>query len=275
MEPVGRIETAHLFLPVHQELLALLRSLQPSDWDKPTACREWNVRDIAAHLLDGDIRRLSAHRDGVSIAPGRPIAGWDDLVAFLNELNASWVRAARRISPRLLVEFIEVTGPQVAQLVASLDPEAPALYPVAWAGDEVSPNWLDIAREYTERWHHQQQIRDAVSAPPLDAKRWMRPVLDTFVRALPHTYRHTPAASGVSIAVAIEGEAGGEWTLVRDAGAWRLFIGPAPDASASISLPAAAAWRLFTKDPRAASSVTLEGNRSLAEPFLTTVAVMA
>ena len=47
------------FAPLHRELIALLRGLAPSDWDRPTACALWSVGDIAAHLLD-DLRRLSA-----------------------------------------------------------------------------------------------------------------------------------------------------------------------------------------------------------------------
>lgn len=272
---MGRIETAHLFLPLHQELIALLRSLEAAAWDAPTAAGRWRVRDVAAHLLDGDVRKLSAQRDGVGVAPAQPLHGWADLVAFLNELNASWVQAARRISPRLLIQFLEVTGAQVASLVESLNPDAPALYPVAWAGDDVSPNWFDTAREYTERWHHQAQIRDAVGAAPLYEKRWMHPVLDAFVRALPHRYRSIEAPEGSMLLVVIECGAGGEWTMIREAASWRLWVGRAERPNATVTVSAKAAWKLFTKDSRAAAQVRLEGNHALAEPFLTTVAVMA
>jgi uncharacterized protein (TIGR03083 family) len=275
MEAAGPIETAHLFLPLHRELTSLLRGLQPAAWEMPTACREWSVRDIAAHLLDADVRKLSAVRDGFITPPGRPIEQWTDLVAFLNELNAAWVTAARRMSPRLLVQLLEWSGPQVAELVGSLDPQAPAIFPVAWAGDQVSPNWFDIARDYTERWHHQQQIRDATGGAPLYARRWMHPALDAFMRALPHTYRGIQAAAGACVAFVIEGDAGGEWTLVREGGAWRLFIGGAPGPRASVFVPAEAAWRLFTKDSRGAGSARIEGDRALGEPFLSAVAVMA
>jgi hypothetical protein len=43
-----------------------------------------------------------------------------------------------------------------------LDPFAEAIFSVGWAGEEKSLNWFHIAREYTEKWHHQQQIRLAV-----------------------------------------------------------------------------------------------------------------
>ena len=47
-----------------------------------------------------------------------------------------------------------------------------------------SDNRFDTAREYTERWHHQQHIREAVSRPGLEEPMWMRPVFETFVRGL-------------------------------------------------------------------------------------------
>jgi hypothetical protein len=36
----------------------LLRGLGPDDWGRPTACALWTVKDIAEHLLDGNLRRL-------------------------------------------------------------------------------------------------------------------------------------------------------------------------------------------------------------------------
>jgi hypothetical protein len=48
--------TALLFAPPHAELLALLRGLAPAQWDAPTVAGAWRVPDVAAHLLDGDLR---------------------------------------------------------------------------------------------------------------------------------------------------------------------------------------------------------------------------
>ena len=36
------------------ELLALLQSLSPTQWDAPSLCRSWNVRDVAAHVVSYD-----------------------------------------------------------------------------------------------------------------------------------------------------------------------------------------------------------------------------
>lgn len=236
------------------------------------------MRDIAAHLLDGDLRRLSIARDGVHPPPpATPIASDRDLVAWLDGLNAEWVGAARRISPRLLVDLLAVTGPQVSAHFASLDPGAPAPFPVSWAGDIESPNWFDIGRDYTERWLHQQQIRDATGRPPLTARRWLGPVLDLFVRALPHGYRDVSSADGTAVSVGIGGDAGGEWMVLREGGRWVLYSGRTETADARVTLSDDTAWRLFSKGlPRAAATerIAIAGNRTLAEPLLGTLAIM-
>lgn len=279
MRPVEPVLTAHRFAGLHDHLLALLRTLSTADWQKPTACRDWNVRDIAAHILDTQVRLLSLGRDRMAPPPPDvPIDGYPSLVGYLNQLNADWVRATRRMSPRLLTEFLSITGPALADHVTSLDPDAPALFPVAWAGDLTSPNWFDIGRNYTEYWHHQQQIRDAVGAPPLTAREWLYPVLALFLRALPHAYRATPATEGQALIVEITGEAGGQWSLVRDAGAWQLFDGEAPDPLAHVSLTDDTAWRLFTKGlnrSEAAARSRISGDQALGAVFLNTLAIMA
>jgi uncharacterized protein (TIGR03083 family) len=274
-----RIHTVDLFLPLQHELVFLLRGLGESDWLRPTLARQWIVKDIAAHLLDADLRRLSAQRDGYGPnAPAETTGGYKDLVAFINRHNASWVEAATRLSPRVLVELLEWSGPQVANLLASLSPDGAALYPVAWAGEERSANWMDIGREYTERWHHQAQIRDAVGAPGLNSRRWLTPVLELSMYALPYAFRDAEAPVGSGLSVTIEGEAGGAWHIVREAGGWELREGDASHAAARVRLDAETAWRLFfnalSRD-EAEQRVAFAGDEKLCDTFLRVRSVMA
>jgi len=263
--------------PLHAELIALLRGLDSADWHRPTACSLWSVRDITAHLLDDDLRRLSFHRDGQPPPADVPIDGYASLVAMINRMNAEWVAVARRMSPRVLIELLEVTGPMVVELFRSIDPHAPAHWAVAWAGEESSAHWFDVGRDYTERWLHQQQIRDAVGAPPLNGREWLNPVLDLFVRAVPVAYGAVVREDGTAVRLAIEGPAGGDWTLRREADAWRLLAGrhPAPDATVTMSDDTA--WRLFSKGlgrDAARARVRIDGDQALGEVALDALAVM-
>src|SRR5262245_18915544 len=97
------IDTRDMFRPVSANLVVVLRQLAPGDWQRSTVAGAWRVRDVLAHLLDTTLRRLSFQRDLlVPPPPSRPIASERDFVAFINGLNASWVEAAQRLSPRVL-----------------------------------------------------------------------------------------------------------------------------------------------------------------------------
>ena len=277
MQPLTPIYTADLFPPLHSELIDLLRGLAPADWERPTVAGDWRVRDVAAHLLDVDLRKLSVSRDGFLVPPDGPIGGYGDLVRFLNRLNADWVAAARRLSPRVLVDLLAVTGPAVSDLIAALPPHEPALFSVAWAGESRSENWFDIGRDYTERWHHQMQIRDAVGAPLLLARPWLHPLLDLSVRALPRAYESVMAEDGTAVVFEVTGEEGEVWSLIREAGDWRVWRGAAPRPAVTVRADPDTAWRmLYNALPSAVAreKVLVHGDATLAAPLLSTRSVM-
>lgn len=272
------IDTRPLFQPLHGELLGLLRGLAPAEWGAQTICPAWKVRDVAAHLLDTMLRRLSFGRDAMPPPPPeRPIEGYADLVAFLDGLNADWVRAMRRLSPRVLIDLLAATGPQIADFFDSLDPRAPALFGVSWAGEERSENWFDVGREYTEQWLHQQHIRLATGRPLLREREWMHPVLALFVRAVPHAYREVEAPEGTVVRLTLEGEAGETWDLVRGRSGWHLAEPSHSEPATQIAMRDEDAWLLFSKGlrgPAAEERVRIEGDPSLGKPFLGTLAIM-
>jgi uncharacterized protein (TIGR03083 family) len=278
LTPVAPVFLVNLFPGLHAELMALLRGFAPADWSRPTACALWTVKDIAAHLLDGNLRRLSFGRDGLEAVPDEVISGYSELVAYLNRLNAEWTTATRRLSPRVLIDLLDFTSSQVHAFFQSLDPHSPALFPVSWAGEGVSPNWFDLGREYTERWLHQQQIREAVGVPGLNAHGWLHPTLDIFVRALPFAYRDVEAPAGSSVRLEIGGEAGGVWTLVRVSEGWSLFVGSDSAPDAQVSLDQETAWKLFSKglnQDSARRRIRIQGELRLGQPVLGSLAIMA
>jgi len=277
VERAGLIETAHLFAPLHAELMGLLRGLEPGDWERPTIAGAWRVRDVAAHLLDTSLRRLSAQRDGHRPASETPIESYRDLVAFLNRLNADWVQIARRFSPRVLADLLEVSGPAVAKLVSSLPPHDKAIISVAWAGEDTSENWFDVGREYTEWWHHQAQIRAAVGAPALASRRFLHPVIELSLYALRVALAGTDVADGGAVVIRVEGEAGGAWSLVKSGPEWVLFRGGAASPVLTVRMDADAAWRLFFNAlpaEEARTRISFEGNEDLANRVLGARGVM-
>ncbi len=257
-------------------LLSLLSGLSDDDWDTPTACVRWSVKDVGLHILGVDIAILSRRRDGHRIDP-RKFDRWRELVSYLNEWNEAWVRAARRISPRLLIGLLQFTGEETVRYFSSLDFYATG-EPVSWAGPGPAPIWLDVAREYTERWLHQQHIREALGRLGLTGRRFLAPVLATFAWALPHTFRNVAAPAGTHVKLVVSGESGGEWSVVRRRGRWVLGTDAAEDASSVVHLDQDTAWRLLTKGlspEEATTRARLEGDRSLGLRVLDAVAIIA
>ena len=152
---------------------------------------------------------------------------------------------------------------------------------VSWAGNEPMPVWFDVAREYTERWHHQQQIRDATGRPGLYGRHLFEPVLDTFVRGLPHTFRDEEAKDGTAVGLALTGVLEKEWVLVRGGGKWELFEGDGTHASphdAEVTVAAEKVWKIFTRGIRGAEAMAcaeIRGDRGLGEKALEMVSVIA
>ncbi|HKB11461.1 MAG TPA: maleylpyruvate isomerase family mycothiol-dependent enzyme [Vicinamibacterales bacterium] len=271
--PLPIVDTRRFFHPLTREIVAVLRSADDDQWERQTLAGSWQVRDVAAHLIDTALRRLSFHRDGAS-AP-RPSPG-QDFVAFINELNATWTRAARRLSPRVLTGLYAEAGSSLAEFVETLDLEAPAFFPVSWAGGD-SRQWLDIGREFTEVWHHGAQIRDALGAGPFSDPEWLRAVLQIAMHALPHAYQDVAAADGASVTIRVSGPSSGAWTLQRSGVGWSIDEGEASGAAAAISLDDEIAWRvLFNALPpsEAEPLVRIDGNTALGRRILHVRAVI-
>jgi uncharacterized protein (TIGR03083 family) len=274
--PRGPLLTAHLFPALDAQLIDLLRSLAPDDWERQTIAPRWTVKDVAAHLLDTQLRRLSFDRDGYTLPA---IADDRDLVSFIDRLNAEGVTVYRRLSPPLLIAWMEQTSREATSYYASLDPFAPARFGVSWAGESVSANWFDVARELTERWHHQQQIRLALGERSLRAimtPELYHPVLDCFMRALPFHYRSMSAPPGTAIRIHVSGDCGGDWQLCRG-DAWILASEPVGTIVATVTIPQDIAWRIFTKGiarETAREHVRVTGDAALGDHVLNMLAIV-
>lgn len=275
------IPVAHLFATLDEHLLTLLRSLGNDDWAKPTLAKSWTVKDVAAHLLDGNVRTLSMQRDGYFgiTPPASASDSYSGLVQWLDSINHEWVQAAKRLSPSVLMLLLEATGSLTTAHYVSTDPWAAAPFAVDWAGESQSYQWMHLAREYTEKWHHQQQIREAVGQTAvLMARELFYPCIDTFMRGLPHTYRHLEMPLGTVVQVTITGDAGGVWCLERTQESWVIASENSSHPTATISLAPEIAWKVFTKGisyEAARKSAHITGNIALGAHVLTMVSVMA
>ncbi|MGW6953868.1 maleylpyruvate isomerase family mycothiol-dependent enzyme [Streptomyces chartreusis] len=300
------IDARPLFVPEHAARMATLRGLTPDDWGRE-AVPGWSVRDVVAHVLGDCYGRLARHRDGHREGhrdggrEGPAFAPGEDLPAYIHRINQQWVDAHSRVSPAALTDTLELIGGQVARLFAESDPVAPSLG-VSWAGADPAPMWLDSARELTEYWTHRQQIRHATGQGTDPDPRVLSVVLDTFLRALPHTLRDIAAPAGTQVRIHVTGSAGGTWTATEtgtetaggtwsgtetaggtwtatatDGGDWSMAYPGDGQPAALVRLDTETAWRLCVRGIEPADALTraeIEGDRQLAEAACRIVSVV-
>lgn len=273
-----KIDVITLLPAIDKLLIKLLQGLSADDWDKQTISPKWKVKDIAAHLLDGNLRTLSMLRDHYYGEKPEVTNSYADVLDFLNKLNADWVKANQRLSPKVIIDLLKSSGKEYCDFLATLNPGDKAEFSVAWAGENESMNWFHIAREYTEKWHHQQQIRLAIGDDKiLLQEKWYLPYLDTSVRALPHHYRNVEGKAHDLIKFTFVGKSEKSWFLHFKNG-WELFTFVSGEPQCEVRITDENAWKIFTKGmakKEAMESSEIIGNQRLGEKIFDMIAVMA
>lgn len=272
---LGRpIDVRPLFAAQHASYIQLLGGLTDSDWGRITPCPGWTVKDIAAHVLADHAGRLSAWRDGYQVLS--PNNG-ETFPGFIHRINDEWVLAARRLSPRILVDLSAELGAQVTQFWQTVDFDGLG-WPVSWAGPEPAPLWLDAARDFTEYWTHQQQIREAVNKAALADPAHLATVIDTFLRALPYTLREVHAPEWTTVRMTVTGAGGGTWTCARTASRWALRDRDHSDEpDAGIELDTDTTWRLCVRaitPGQAVARARIQGDERLATAALNIISII-
>ncbi|MFH8573073.1 maleylpyruvate isomerase family mycothiol-dependent enzyme [Streptomyces sp. NPDC017993] len=267
------IDVRPLFAVEQAALMATLRDLEQADWGKE-AVPGWSVRALATHILGDFYGRLARDRDGHQEGPR--FAPGETLETFIHRINQEWIDALARVSPAALTDTLDLVGGQVTRFFETTDPGAPSLG-VSWAGIDPAPMWLDCARDLTEFWTHRQQIRHAVGQGTDLNPHLLSVVLDIFMRALPHTLRHTAAAVGTQIQVSVDGPAGGTWAVTATGDRWSLSEPHAGQTAARVGMDADSAWRLCTRGITPATALArahVTGARQLAEATCQIVSII-
>lgn len=243
-----------------RELLHLLGGLSTTEWAQASGAPGWRVKDLALHILDDDLGELSRARDN---DPSGLLQVNADFVEALAAKNQRFIDGNAGMSPRVLIDLLRWAGEQMDEFYAALDLQGDGY--VVWASSTTVPLWFDIAQDLTERWVHQQQIRDAIGRPGNYAATYLPIVLETFVWAFPHQYR-APAATAT--VVTLDFGTGREWFLVSSGTGWELEESAGKAQAAALSCSPDAAWRLLTGAPYAPEAVSVEGDPALTEPLL-------
>lgn len=270
----------HLFSKLNNELLKLLSNFDDHDWYTKTACPEWCVKDIVQHLLKDDIGVLSRKRDKYKnlYIFNTKVNSNADLVSYINQKNQDWVNISKSFSPEVLIDLLGFTGSLMQNYYNKVD-----LYKIessiSWISEEKLPNWVDIAREYTERWLHQAHIREAVHKPLLYTFEIFHPFIQSYMLALPKTYTDVKADKGTVINIKVTGEAGGNWLLQKLPDEWTLSEEKENSMTKTqITIEQDILWKLFSKGlnlNKAKKLIKIDGDIKLGSFIFNTVSLIA
>ena len=265
-----------LFLAERARLGELLAALEPADFQRPSPCPGWTVLGLCAHLVGDDLGFLARHRDGYYGTPGPANATESEFIAWLDGTQEEWVRAGRRLSPRIVRDLLAWTAPQVAAALEAEDPRARTAS-VSWAGTEPVPVWLDQLRELSEYWIHRQQLLEAVGRPSDLRADLAGPVLDGLRWAYPFRLGYVTADPGDTVTISVSGPVERSWRLVATSAGWWEFRDEAgPRALAALSMTTEQAWRLLTNNLRAAERprIVADGDATVLESLFQTRAIV-
>jgi len=111
--PIARPESVELARTETSRMVALLRDLRVPDWSRPTDCTDWNVRDVAGHVLGmtETFTSLSLMARTMIDAGRAQQAG----TTFIDTMTARQVRANAGLTTGELISRMGAAGPVQAR----------------------------------------------------------------------------------------------------------------------------------------------------------------
>ena len=159
---ITRQEAPRLLRTEYARFLALLRSLDESDWSRPTDCTRWDVRTVAAHVVTWAEtmtipQLLSVQRRGRRLA-----REFDD--GELSGMNEVLVRESENATGPYLVARLQRVVPRSVAARASVLPPMRRL-PVELTEGKVSLGFVNDHIYTRDTWIHRVDISRATAKP--------------------------------------------------------------------------------------------------------------
>src|SRR5260370_32673493 len=186
-----------------ERFLALVTSLSEDEWEKPTACPRWNVRQILAHVTGAaaSYARWSEFKRQNSLKVQRPYRASG--LSFLESLNQIQVDDRACATPAALIDELQTVGPRAFATRARLPVLLRALRVPLPALGIVPIGYLTDLIYTRDMWMHRLDLcratqREMVLTPEHDG-RIVALVIRDLVRKL------TPRIGGRAVAYELTG----------------------------------------------------------------------
>ncbi|HEY7915437.1 MAG TPA: maleylpyruvate isomerase N-terminal domain-containing protein [Acidimicrobiales bacterium] len=223
---------------VWASLTGVCEQLDGGEWDLPTDCPGWSVKDNLSHLIGIEHMLL-----GDPAPPG--LAEVPPHVANeFGEMNEGWVDARRPVpGPEVLAEFGATIGRRIEALSAMSEDEWDA---VGWSPVGEVPYRQFMETRVLDTWAHEQDIRRAVGRPGGRNGPGEASALDRCERTMPYVVgKRVAPPDGTTVLFTVTGPLGRQIVVTMDEG--RARPAPAPPADAPVvelSMDQETFWRL-------------------------------
>ena len=183
------------------DVVALLRSLGPDDWDRPTDLPGWDVRAVAAHLAHLESELAGFPQQQVEVPDAPHVHG------LMGQFTEAGVVARAGWTTDAVVDELESS---VATRLAALraDPPTDASAPGPGFAGLIGWSWRTLlSNRPLDLWVHEQDLRRAVGRPGgLDSPAATH-VVGVLARALPFVLgKKVGAEPGRSVRLVVTGE---------------------------------------------------------------------
>jgi uncharacterized protein (TIGR03083 family) len=214
VRPIDRDEMVGLATTEYQRLLGFLRGLEPADWDRPTVCDGWTVKDMVAHLLGAAEANASLVENARQVLRGRGRVR-DDGRPLVDGINDVQVEDRRHRSPAELVDRLAAVAPRAVRGRRRTPPPLRRVPVPGPLGDPITLGFLvDVA--YTrDQWMHRVDLARAT-----DRELLLTDAHDG--RIVADIVRDWAAVHGEPFALELTGPAGGHYH--RGDGGTRLTV---------------------------------------------------
>jgi uncharacterized protein (TIGR03083 family) len=249
-----------------------LRPRAAQDYDAPTPCPGWSVRDVLSHLIGFE---SMLHGAPVPEHPGP----WPGYVKNpIGEINEAFVAVLRdRPGPEVLALFSETTRRSLASLRALGDEDWER---VGWSPEGERPYHRFQETRVLDSWIHLQDIRDALLEPADDHGPGEEIVVNRFEAALPFVLgKRVGAPEGTVVRINLTGRLARSILLGVVDGRARALEASAAAPDVEITTPVALFWRraagrISARALLEASATDVRGDAALARSLAEGLAVM-
>jgi uncharacterized protein (TIGR03083 family) len=180
---------------------ALCRDLDDLEWDTPTDCPGWTVKDQVSHMIGTE--SMLAGRPMPSVDPTR----FTHIRNAIGETNEAWIDERRSRRPAaILEEFRSITSIRLDTLSTSEQAAFDEPSPTP-AGDDTYGRFMQI--RVMDCWVHEQDIREATGRPGHREGLAVEVSLDEIVLALGYVVgKQAAAPDGSSVRFDLTGASG-------------------------------------------------------------------